>query len=212
MRRRLQEQDQEAPDGKDDTEEGETDGEKQNENIPGNADPVQGELGDNKEEENEEGQVVDETADADEDEEDEEEVEGEQDQDDPNEDDVVETVPGGDSGDAEDEITGHGGFEIKGGDEEEEDDGGEEPVTTHENNQRPGMDQVDDVVANEQNAVEGARTEPKREERERDFSTYDTWMGILSASSVKYFVRIVPSSEVGVLSLEDYDRSRSETK
>jgi len=39
----------------------------------------------------------------------------------------------------------------------------------------------------------------------RDFSAYDTWMGVLSASSVKYFVRIVPSSEVGVVSLEDYD-------
>jgi UDP-glucuronate 4-epimerase len=38
---------------------------------------------------------------------------------------------------------------------------------------------------------------------ERDFSAYDTWMGVLSASSVKYFVRIVPSSEVGVLSLDD---------
>lgn len=38
---------------------------------------------------------------------------------------------------------------------------------------------------------------------ERDYSSYDTWMGVLSASSVKYFVRIVPSSEVGVVSLDD---------
>eukprot|EP00980_Cylindrotheca_fusiformis_P010025 scaffold2214_cov139-Cylindrotheca_fusiformis.AAC.22 len=38
---------------------------------------------------------------------------------------------------------------------------------------------------------------------ERDHSSYDTWMGVLSASSVKYFVRIVASSEVGVVSLED---------
>jgi len=44
----------------------------------------------------------------------------------------------------------------------------------------------------------------------RDFSVYDTWMGVLSASSVKYFVRIVPSSEVGVISLGDYDKGRSE--
>jgi UDP-glucuronate 4-epimerase len=43
----------------------------------------------------------------------------------------------------------------------------------------------------------------------RDFSSYDTWMGVLSASSVKYFVRIVPSSEVGVVSLEDYDKEKS---
>lgn len=38
---------------------------------------------------------------------------------------------------------------------------------------------------------------------ERDYSTYDTWMGVLSATSVKYFVRIVASSEVGVVSLSD---------
>eukprot|EP00934_Nitzschia_sp_Nitz4_P007707 Nitzschia sp. Nitz4//scaffold106_size73319//59687//62451//NITZ4_005746-RA/size73319-processed-gene-0.72-mRNA-1//-1//CDS//3329532550//7697//frame0 len=43
--------------------------------------------------------------------------------------------------------------------------------------------------------------EPKEE---RDFSAYDNWMGILSATSVKYFVRIVVSSEVGVVSLQDY--------
>merc|ERR1712161_14919 len=37
---------------------------------------------------------------------------------------------------------------------------------------------------------------------ERDFSSYDAWMGILSSSSVKYFVRIVPSSDVGVVSID----------
>ena len=37
----------------------------------------------------------------------------------------------------------------------------------------------------------------------RDFSSYDTWMGILSSSQIKYFVRIVPSSEVGVVSIDD---------
>lgn len=36
---------------------------------------------------------------------------------------------------------------------------------------------------------------------ERDFTSYDTWMGILSSSSIKYFVRIVSSSEVGVVSV-----------
>ena len=38
---------------------------------------------------------------------------------------------------------------------------------------------------------------------ERDYSSYDTWMGVLSASSIKYFVRIVPSSEVGAVALDD---------
>jgi UDP-glucuronate 4-epimerase len=36
---------------------------------------------------------------------------------------------------------------------------------------------------------------------ERDYSSYDAWMGILSSSSTKYFVRIVKSSEVGVVSI-----------
>ena len=40
----------------------------------------------------------------------------------------------------------------------------------------------------------------------RDFSSYDTWMGILSSSQIKYFVRIVPSSEVGVVSIDDEQR------
>lgn len=198
MRRRLQEQDQEEP-------ESEANGGEQNEN----ADTNEGEEGDNNDEENEEGQVADEAADTDEEEEEEDEAEGEQEQENADEDDEVETVTGGDSGDAEDEITGHAGFEIKGGDEDEEEDEREEPVADGQN-EGPGEDQVDDEVAKEQNAVDGARAEPRREER--DFSTYDTWMGILSASSVKYFVRIVPSSEVGVLSLEDYDRGRLATK
>jgi len=42
------------------------------------------------------------------------------------------------------------------------------------------------------------------EDLERDFSAYDTWMGILSSSSVKYFVRIVKSSEVGVVSIDGH--------
>lgn len=39
---------------------------------------------------------------------------------------------------------------------------------------------------------------------DRDHSSYDTWMGILSSTNVQYFVRIVPSSEVGATYLEDY--------
>ena len=39
---------------------------------------------------------------------------------------------------------------------------------------------------------------------ERDLSSYDTWMGVLSSSTTKFFVRIVPSHEVGVVSLDEY--------
>mmetsp|Transcript_20276 Transcript_20276/g.57566 ORF Transcript_20276/g.57566 Transcript_20276/m.57566 type:complete len:546 (+) Transcript_20276:1-1638(+) len=38
---------------------------------------------------------------------------------------------------------------------------------------------------------------------QRDYSAYDAWMGVLSATSKHYFVRIVPSSEVGVISYEE---------
>lgn len=38
---------------------------------------------------------------------------------------------------------------------------------------------------------------------ERDYSSYDAWMGILSSASIKYFVRIVKSSEVGVASIDE---------
>lgn len=47
------------------------------------------------------------------------------------------------------------------------------------------------------------KSESEKGLTERDYSSYDTWMGVLSATSVKYFVRIVPSSEVGVVSLSD---------
>jgi hypothetical protein len=39
---------------------------------------------------------------------------------------------------------------------------------------------------------------------DRDPSSYDTWMGVLSSTSVAYFVRVVPSSEVGATYLDDY--------
>eukprot|EP00536_Pseudo-nitzschia_multiseries_P004773 jgi/Psemu1/285337/fgenesh1_pg.82_\ len=57
---------------------------------------------------------------------------------------------------------------------------------------------------------EGSRTADQKDKEEnndqesqqRDFSSYDAWMGILSSSNIKYFVRIVPSSEVGVVSIK----------
>lgn len=42
----------------------------------------------------------------------------------------------------------------------------------------------------------------EHESQHRDFSSFDTWMGILSSSRIKYFVRIVPSSEVGITSID----------
>ncbi|KAL3907841.1 MAG: hypothetical protein SGILL_008707, partial [Bacillariaceae sp.] len=55
--------------------------------------------------------------------------------------------------------------------------------------------------SDEQDDDEILEDQPEGEEElnvERDLSSYDNWMGILSSSSVKYFVRIVKSSEVGV--------------
>lgn len=37
----------------------------------------------------------------------------------------------------------------------------------------------------------------------RDVSEYDTWMGLVSSTKTNYFVRIVPSSEVGVVVLNE---------
>mmetsp|Transcript_39237 Transcript_39237/g.117998 ORF Transcript_39237/g.117998 Transcript_39237/m.117998 type:complete len:94 (+) Transcript_39237:2-283(+) len=33
----------------------------------------------------------------------------------------------------------------------------------------------------------------------------DSWMGVLSSTETHYFVRIVPSSAIGVVHLDDYD-------
>jgi len=44
----------------------------------------------------------------------------------------------------------------------------------------------------------------ERESQHRDFSSFDTWMGILSSARTKYFVRIVPSSEVGIVTIDPY--------
>jgi hypothetical protein len=56
--------------------------------------------------------------------------------------------------------------------------------------------QEDDELLEEQ--IDDVDEEPHIE---RDYSSYDAWMGILSSSSTKYFVRIVKSSEVGVVSI-----------
>jgi UDP-glucuronate 4-epimerase len=51
-------------------------------------------------------------------------------------------------------------------------------------------------------AIEDPATEPEPTEMERDVSSYDIWMGILSSSNVRYFARIVPASTVGAVHLE----------
>lgn len=73
------------------------------------------------------------------------------------------------------------------------DAGAQQEVAADEEKRGQSSDQDDDDV--EGDGDESADVE-------RDFSSYDTWMGILSSSSVKYFVRIVPSSDVGVVSID----------
>jgi len=53
-------------------------------------------------------------------------------------------------------------------------------------------------------AVQGEPTNRGDIPDKGDVSSYDKWMGVLSSKPMYYFVRIVPSSEVGVLYLEDY--------
>merc|ERR1712238_206160 len=69
-------------------------------------------------------------------------------------------------------------------------------------NEEKGGDSSDEHEDN--NRVDTKQDSEIEEEplMERDFSSYDAWMGILSSSSVKYFVRIVPSSDVGVVSID----------
>mmetsp|Transcript_17583 Transcript_17583/g.43253 ORF Transcript_17583/g.43253 Transcript_17583/m.43253 type:complete len:869 (+) Transcript_17583:107-2713(+) len=98
----------------------------------------------------------------------------------------------------------------------EEDDEDEKEDTANDGEDRKGM-QAEAVEQEEVNHEDVKRGESSEESdhnfdedsdnekvlTERDYSSYDTWMGVLSATSVKYFVRIVPSSEVGVVSLTD---------
>lgn len=73
------------------------------------------------------------------------------------------------------------------------DAGAQQEVAADEEKRGQSSDEDDDEL--EGNGEETA-------DIERDFSSYDTWMGILSSSSIKYFVRIVPSSEVGVVAID----------
>jgi UDP-glucuronate 4-epimerase len=77
------------------------------------------------------------------------------------------------------------------------DAGAQQEVAADEEKRGQSSDQDDDEA-------EGEGDEEEAADVERDFSSYDTWMGILSSSSVKFFVRIVPSSAVGVVSIDDH--------
>mmetsp|Transcript_3405 Transcript_3405/g.5779 ORF Transcript_3405/g.5779 Transcript_3405/m.5779 type:complete len:443 (-) Transcript_3405:1080-2408(-) len=69
--------------------------------------------------------------------------------------------------------------------------------------QAAGLEE-DSQVDDETNEEEGQQSSKKQSKPERDVSSYDTWMGVLSSPSAHFFVRIVPSSAVGVLYLNDY--------
>jgi hypothetical protein len=75
------------------------------------------------------------------------------------------------------------------------DAGAQQEVAADEEKRGQSSDEDDDEI-------EGNGEEEEAADIERDFSSYDTWMGILSSSSTKYFVRIVPSSAVGVVSID----------
>jgi len=66
---------------------------------------------------------------------------------------------------------------------------------------KTGDEQGDDEVTPEDGNRE-AETDVKL-----DISSYDTWMGILSAAQPQHFVRIVPSDEVGAIFLDELSTS-----
>jgi nucleoside-diphosphate-sugar epimerase len=79
-------------------------------------------------------------------------------------------------------VLGNGAQQEVAADEEKRGDSSEEPDD-------------DEIIDEQQEGEEDFHVE-------RDLSSYDNWMGILSSSNVKYFVRIVKSSEVGVESID----------
>ncbi|KAG7345369.1 NAD-dependent epimerase/dehydratase [Nitzschia inconspicua] len=76
------------------------------------------------------------------------------------------------------------------------DAGKQQEVAAEEEKRGESSDDPDD-----DEVIEGRDRLDKEPHVERDYSSYDAWMGILSSSSTKYFVRIVKSSDVGVASI-----------
>jgi UDP-glucuronate 4-epimerase len=74
-----------------------------------------------------------------------------------------------------------------------------------EENSNVDNDSENDEFEEENQGVQAqVKAKPVEAFPDRDPSSYDTWMGVLSSTSVHYFVRIVPSSEVGATYLDDY--------
>lgn len=106
--------------------------------------------------------------------------------------------------------------EVEGNSVKEEEDEDEKEEATNDAEDKQGMqaEAVEQEEVNHEDVKRGVSSEESDQNldddsnsekvlTERDYSSYDTWMGVLSATAVKYFVRIVPSSEVGVVSLSD---------
>lgn len=93
-------------------------------------------------------------------------------------------------GDGDDQVT----------EEQAPGDGGAEVIAAR-NNEDNDDENVDDDNEDEGGDVP---SHPDVHGQERDMSAYDTWMGVLSSTSLQYFVRIVPSSEAGVVVLDDF--------
>lgn len=72
-------------------------------------------------------------------------------------------------------------------------------VETNEDQRGDSSDEQEDSNLEVRSSRDESNGNENDSSMERDFSSYDTWMGILSSSSTKYFVRIVPSSKVGVV-------------
>jgi hypothetical protein len=72
---------------------------------------------------------------------------------------------------------------------------------------RTDEDKDDDTVDDDTNEEGDGDIEslPEIQDQKNDMSLYDTWMGVLSSTSLQYFVRIVPSSAAGVVVLDDFE-------
>lgn len=81
---------------------------------------------------------------------------------------------------------------------------GEANADQNEEEEGKTDDEMQDDESDERDQAEAAQKQQTEVVPGHDHSSYDTWMGILSSTSVQYFVRIVPSSEVGATYLDDY--------
>lgn len=87
------------------------------------------------------------------------------------------------------------------GEDHTQNDGSAELIAARKNEDKDD----DAIVDDDTNEDEGGEVplRPEIQGQERDVSAYDTWMGVLSSTSLQYFVRIVPSDEAGVVVIDD---------